>query len=143
MLKEYPRTQDDPGALKRWFYDGAVDLCVWYDPQGAVAALQMAHRADDLRELALVWRRPGAVRAAYVDDGEATVWHSRAPILLELDRRDAAWVAASERMAAALAPRLPDLPPPARVAVEAVLAASAGDVPAKIDALPGAADNEA
>jgi hypothetical protein len=82
MLIEVTNTREIEGEpRRRWFWDHAVDLYVWYDDAGEVVQFQICYDKGP-NEKALNWNRGTGLSHRGVDDGESGVFRMKStPIL--------------------------------------------------------------
>lgn len=85
MLKEVARTKQHPGEPpRRWFTSESLDLVVWLNTDGSLAAFQFCH--DKPRaEKALSWSAQQGLSAMYVDDGSHLLPGHKGTPLLQTD----------------------------------------------------------
>lgn len=83
LLREIPNPRQIAGELpRRWFSNEDMDLIVWVDDDGSIAAFQLAY--DQLRlEHAVTWKRKSGFSHDLVDDGEGRPGkYKAAPLLI-------------------------------------------------------------
>ena len=71
MLREVREVRQTPGELlRRWFISDDMDLFVWMDEGGSIAAFQLCYdQGKRGAERALSWKVGAACRHAIVDNG--------------------------------------------------------------------------
>ena len=82
MLREIHNTRQIDGELpRRWFMSNDMDLVIWCDNNGSIAAFQLAYNKSRM-EHALTWKSDSGYRHHRVDNGEdRSGKHKSAPLL--------------------------------------------------------------
>ncbi|MDQ3585182.1 MAG: hypothetical protein M3407_05355 [Acidobacteriota bacterium] len=83
MLRELRFITPDRGLTRRWFVDDYFDLIVWHDARREIVRFQLCYdkRRD---ERALTWQQDAGFAHERVDEGGASVWDQRAPVLRDV-----------------------------------------------------------
>ncbi len=84
MLAEFTKVRQIPGdGFRRWFTDFNFDLIVWYDDDslGEILGFQLCYDKES-GQRALTWYREKGFYHNRVDDGEASPFKNRTPVLV-------------------------------------------------------------
>jgi hypothetical protein len=81
MLREYPVAQHPEEPVRRWFADDQFDLVVWLGVSADIVGFQLCYDKY-VNEHALTWKFGEGYHHNAIDDGEATPFSNRSPILV-------------------------------------------------------------
>jgi hypothetical protein len=83
MLEEFKnvaQTRETPG-YRRWFSDAAMELIVWYSPEGVVRGFQLCYDREG-RERAFTWHVDAGMVHTGVDEGDDSPLRNDSPVLV-------------------------------------------------------------
>ena len=77
------KSEQGPGSNRRWFSSGEIDLIVWTDETGSVAAIEFYYDKN-VDEHVLIWRKGSGFTHLAVDDGEQrpVLEYKQSPMLI-------------------------------------------------------------
>jgi hypothetical protein len=83
MLHEFKSVAQQPRTpgYRRWFSDAAMELIVWYSPDGTIRGFQLCYDRDG-RERAFTWHVEAGMVHTAVDEGDSSPLRNDSPILV-------------------------------------------------------------